>query len=59
LIQKIFSSLNFEVKERVETLEELIVSSGATQSDGTNKILQQKSSVGSVKRDSMVAGIYQ
>ena len=43
------------MKERVETLEELILSSGATQTDGSNKILQQKLSVGSVKRDSMVA----
>lgn len=43
------------VKERVDTLEDLILSSGGTQTEGSNKILQQKLSVGSVKRDSMVA----
>ncbi|XP_054156762.1 WD repeat-containing protein 37-like [Oppia nitens] len=56
-IEKEFDGLiteNVALKERVETLEELILSSGTPQTDVQNRALQQKLSVNSVKRDSMV-----
>ena len=44
------------MKERVETLEEILISSGqGIQPDNSKQ--QQKFSVSSVKRDSMVAGL--
>ena len=44
------------VKERVETLEEILINSGQGIQPDVNRSLQQKFSVSSVKRDSMVAG---
>lgn len=46
------------VRERVETLEDILISSGHVQSESDRKNLQQQKpfSVSSVKRDSMVAG---
>lgn len=53
----------FLVKERVETLEDIIENSGhAIQSDTVKNLPPQKSqqfSVSSVKRDSMVAGKFE
>lgn len=48
------------VKERVETLEEILISSGHGIQPDANKsnLQQQKFSVSSVKRDSMVAGLF-
>lgn len=44
------------MKERVETLEEILINSGQGIQPDVNRSLQQKFSVSSVKRDSMVAG---
>ena len=50
----------FAVKERVEALEEILITNGHGIQPDTAKsnLQQQKFSVSSVKRDSMVAGLF-
>lgn len=57
-----FVFINFiSVKERVEALEDILISSGQVQTESGKNFQQHKQqqqfSVSSVKRDSMVAGL--